>query len=184
MAKSKKPSMFLSYAVAILWATAFAGILFLARAKALDKAQPPLIDPMVKSMNTSFLFVRPAYAKEEVKPTEKEVKDYLKTIFGKHSRVAWAVMQAECNYNRPEWPKCVNSSAVEHSVGEFQINIAKNGGAGKRVHWDKIPGNDLFEKEEWLSDWRNNILMAYKIFQDSGWFPWAGYTSNNYKYHL
>lgn len=125
------------------------------------------------------------------RPTVKQVQDYLKQIFGKDWRLAWAVAQNECNSKRPEWPVCVNSwgdsyTTGEHSVGIFQISIARQSGHGKKVHWDKIPaGNTLGEKEAWLGNWKNNILTAYVVSHGgTNWNPWTAFTSGNYKKDL
>ena len=114
------------------------------------------------------------------KPTVEEVKAYIKQIFGKDWKVAWAVAQNECNSSRAEWPKCKNSWEKEFSIGLLQINIAKDNGRGAKVHWDKIPGETLEEKEEYLLDWRQNILIAHVIYAQSGFWPWTAYSSGAY----
>jgi hypothetical protein len=119
------------------------------------------------------------------KPTVQEVKDYLRVIYGNRWKLAWAVAEAECNHTRKEWPMCSFSWAKELSIGILQINIAKDEGRGAWVHWEKIPGNNLQEKQAWLMDWKHNILMAFVISKGGTDFgPWTGFTSNNYKKFL
>lgn len=142
------------------------------------KVKAEMLDPYIGSYNIDTSYQKPN------KPTVEEVKAYIKTIFGSEWRLAWAVSQAECSPTRKEWPVCVNSWEKERSIGLFQVNIAKNNGLGAKVHWDKIPGKDLKEKELWLADWKNSILMAYRIRMDSGWNAWTAWTSGNYKAHL
>jgi len=118
------------------------------------------------------------------KPTLEDYRAYVKTIFGSQWKIAFAVSQSECNYSRREWPYCVNSWAKERSVGPFQINIAQNDGKGAKIHWDKIPGETLKDKELWLADWKNNVVMAYRIYRESGWQAWTAYTSKSYLQQL
>jgi hypothetical protein len=115
------------------------------------------------------------------KPTIKEVQDYLRAVFGNGWKLAWDVSQNECSIKRSEWPFCVNSwgqakDKGEHSVGMFQINLAKQGGQGAKVHWDKVPGQNLDEKQSYLMDWKQNILIAYVVSKSgTNWNPWTGY---------
>lgn len=76
------------------------------------------------------------------------------------------------------------SSKVEHSVGLFQINLAKNYGQGKHVHWDKAQGYSLEEKQAWLENPENNIGVAYKIWQAQGFRPWSCFTSLKFEKYL
>lgn len=163
---------------ALLVTTLFSGIAF-GQIK-INRVRAEMIDPSGMSMN----LITVEDKENKTKPTVEEVKDYLKVIFGSQWKLAWAVAEAECNHTRREWPYCVNSWEAERSIGMFQINIAKNNGLGAKVHWDKIPGKNLKEKELYLSDWRNNILIAHVIYSQSGFYPWTGYTSGNYLVHL
>lgn len=110
----------------------------------------------------------------------ENLKKYLKTVFGKEWKVAFGVAQSECNSSRPEWPKCKLSWRKEHSIGWFQINLAQEEGLGAKVHWDKVPGKTLREKEEWLENPYNSVLIAKFIYDQSGFYPWTAYTNNNY----
>ena len=124
----------------------------------------------------------------------KKIKDYYplaKSLFGKEWKIALAVAEAECNSNRRDWPRCVNSwgdspETGEYSVGWGQINIARMRGLGNKVHWDKIPGDNLKEKEEWLKNPENNLLAMYMIWIGRGktFEAWTAYTNGNYKTQL
>lgn len=120
------------------------------------------------------------------KPTVDQVKAYIKSIFGGKWKVAWSVAENECGHTRKEWPVCVNSwgntpNKGEYSVGLFQINLARQEGRGARVHWDKVPGKDLNEKQLWLADYRNSVLTAFVISQGGeNWNAWSAYSNGNY----
>lgn len=112
-------------------------------------------------------------------------KNYARQIFGSRWKLAVAVSECECNHTRKEYPFCINSwgenGRGEHSVGAWQINLAKEGGKGAWVHAGKIPGQTIGEKEVWLKDYRNNTMMAYVISKGGTDFsPWTGYTSGCY----
>ena len=143
-----------------------------------------LIDPTKVDKDTIILNVAKPHQKDVQRPTLNEYKAYIKTIFGSQWRIAFAVSQSECNYSRKEWPACINSWAKERSLGAFQINIAQDNGHGRKVHWDKIPGETLKDKELWLADWKNNVLMAYRVYKESGWQAWTAYLNKSYKAHL
>jgi hypothetical protein len=102
----------------------------------------------------------------------KQVEQYIRKVFGKDGNVAVAVAKGEC---RGLSPKCRFVTKQEHSVCQFQINITAH---------PEIPGKDLDEKEAWLMNSQNCTLMAYHIFQTSGWYPWTSYTSGNYEQYL
>lgn len=107
-----------------------------------------------------------------------KIEAYIKTIFGKDWKVARAVYRNECSPEHKDFPyKCRYTTSKEDSIGIFQINIRSK---STKVHWDRVPGETLDEKVEWLSDPFNNTLMAYWIFSKSGWNPWSAYTSNRY----
>ena len=113
----------------------------------------------------------------EPNDTQAEVDGYIRTIFGRDARVAMAIQRVECNPLNRNYPKCVYVTTREHSCGVFQINL--------KAHWDKVPVGDTFEEKcEYLNDPYNNVLIAHKIFSDSGFTPWSGYTSGRYLEHL
>ncbi len=138
-----------------------------------------IISPLPDSIATKPIKV---YA-VETNVTQKEIDAYIKHIFGKDAKIALAVNRGECNPANKKYPHCLNVSEIEHSVGLFQINLITPG-TGKKVHWDKVPGKTLEEKEHFLQDPMNNVLIAYKIFKDSGWQAWSAYTNGSYKAHL
>lgn len=106
-----------------------------------------------------------------------DIENYIKTIFGKDAKVAIAVSHNECGPTNKLYPKCNLHTEVENSVGLFQINIES---VTTKVHWSRIPGKTLEEKKTWLENPYNNTLLAYWIFQTSGWNPWSAYTSGRY----
>jgi hypothetical protein len=162
----------------------FLGVLF-GVAWNVAEAKGELIDPTKGSKEDIIRNILANKDKPFVKPTLSEFKAYVKQIFGSKWTIAFAVAQSECNSSRREWPVCVNSWAKERSIGPFQINIAQDNGNGTKVHWDKIPGSNLKEKELYLADWRNNVLVAYRV-SDGGrnWNPWTAYASGAYKSKL
>lgn len=110
-------------------------------------------------------------------PSQKDIEAYIKTIFGKDSKVAIAVSHVECNPANKAYPKCVYHTQHEYSVGIFQINLFN---ANQWIHAAKVPGETMEEKIESLKDPYINTLVAYKIFSAQGFLPWAGYTSGRY----
>lgn len=82
---------------------------------------------------------------------------------------AYAVMMAESRGN----PNALNNNpaTADYSVGLFQINLY---GA---------LANDR-PSEEWLRVPENNVAYAYKMWQQSGWYPWSVYKSGAYLQYL
>lgn len=111
--------------------------------------------------------------------TQKEIESYIGVIFGKESKVAIAVSRHECGPTNKDYPRCVNHSDVEYSVGLFQINLYNK---DHWVHASKVPGKTMDEKAEWLKDPMNNTLIANKIYKDWNNFnSWSAYTNGSYK---
>lgn len=108
---------------------------------------------------------------------QEEIEAYIKTIFGKDAKTAIAISHKECNPKNKSYPHCVLSTTREHSVGIFQINIQSH---TAKIHSARIPGDTLEEKETWLKNPKNNTLMAYWIYEKSGWNPWSVYKSGAY----
>ena len=81
-------------------------------------------------------------------------------------------------------PEAVNSTEVEHSVGVFQINLAREYGNGRWVHWAKVPGDTLEEKAEWLKDPHNNCEIAKIIKDTQGLTAWSVYSDQKYLEYL
>ncbi len=133
-------------------------------------AEEAIISPLADNKPT------PTQTPEQI-ATQKEIEGYIKTIFGKDARIAIAVSHNECSPKNQMYPKCNLHTNAENSVGLFQINIQSE---TARVHWNRIPGKTLDEKKVWLDDPYNNTLLAYWIFQTSGWTPWSAFTSGRY----
>jgi hypothetical protein len=121
-------------------------------------------------------------AKEpEVTPTPSDpVEAYIHEVFGDDAGVAVAVAKAESGFENDR----ENKSPVECSIGLFQINLAKDHCNGKWVHASKVPGETMDEKVEWLKDPYNNIDMAKRIFDASGFRPWSVFTNGWYETFL
>ncbi len=122
-------------------------------------------------------FVEPEYV---LKSDQDNLVTHILSVFGVNGWTAVAVARCESGLG---WWK-VNSTPNEHSVGIFQINLAKDFGRGKHVHWDKVKGTTLEEKEEALKDPLYNVRIAKQIFDDSGWYPWSTYKNGCYKQYL
>lgn len=112
---------------------------------------------------------------------QEEIDAYIRTIFGKDAKVFTAITRVECNPKNKQYPACVYHTEHEYSVGVAQINLFNKSHA---IHAAKVPGDTMEEKIESLKDPYINVLVAYKIFTDSGFAPWAGYTSGRYLDHM
>lgn len=122
---------------------------------------------------------------EEIIPEPEPVyeNEYQKIIYEVFDddvqETMYAISQAE--HRGTIDPFAVNSTEIEHSVGLFQINLAKDYGNGKHVHWDKVPGENLKEKELWLQNPYNNALIARQIYNGQGLHAWSVYNDGKYK---
>lgn len=112
------------------------------------------------------------------RPYEQLIHD----TFGEDGDIAYAIAQAE--HNGTINPDAVNSTEVEHSIGIFQINVAKEYGNGAYIHWNKIPGDTLEDKEVWLKVPENNVLIAKFLYGSSGFYPWSVYKNKRYLKYL
>jgi hypothetical protein len=102
-------------------------------------------------------------------------------IFGeKDGKVAYAIMGCESNYS----PTRTHIDEKEASIGLMQINLIKGNGEGAWVHWDKVPGETLEEKIEWLKVPENNLLIAKFIKGSSGFYPWSCFSKKGYLKYL
>ncbi len=111
-------------------------------------------------------------------PKKEEIEAYIRMIFKKDQpNVALSVTHMECNPRNPAYPKCHNKSAIEHSVGIFQINLYN---AKQWIHAARIPGNTMEEKIQWLENPFNNTLYAYWVYSTSSWDPWTTFTAGTY----
>ena len=112
--------------------------------------------------------------------TIDEIKDYIRFKFKDNYQIACMVAYSESLRGNG-----INSSPVEYSVGIFQINLADNYGQGRRIHWNKVPGDTLEEKTAWLQTPKNNVDLAFEMSRGgTDWNQWAGYTSGWYSIHL
>jgi len=107
----------------------------------------------------------------------EEIKDYIRYKFGDNYSVACMVAYGEGL--RSNW---INSSPIEYSVGVFQINLADNYGTGRKVHWDKVEGETLRAKADWLQVPRNNVDLAHTMSRGgTSWGAWSAFTNSSYK---
>lgn len=127
-------------------------------------------------------------------PTKEQVVEYMRSKFGDAFEMAYAVARVE-GWPHHEgqgwdrnlcWYKFENGrNKGENSWGIFQINLVQGCNAeGKKIHWNRVPGETLQEKVEWLNNPFNNIDLAHQIYSEQGWRPWTGYTSGNYKKYM
>jgi hypothetical protein len=126
--------------------------------------------------------VQEVYAAEsgEVSEEQPTLEAYIAEVFGEDAEIALAVAKAESGLENDR----ENRSPVECSIGLFQINLAKDYCNGKWVHASKVPGDTMDERIEWLKDPYNNINMAKKIYDASGFRPWSVFTNGWYKTFL
>jgi hypothetical protein len=112
--------------------------------------------------------------------TLEEKKDYIRYKFGDNYQLACAVAYGEGLRSNG-----TNSSPVEYSVGTFQINLAEDYGHGSKVHWDKVGGNNLDEKEAWLQVPKNNIDLAFVMSSGGEDFnQWGAFSDGSYLEYL
>ncbi len=141
---------------------------------------PPTISPTTAPITpTPTVSPAPTSPLEQYEP----IKQYINTIFGRNAATAYAVAFAESG----KWDKdtgrpfflssAVNASSIETSVGVFQINLKS---AVAKVHYDRIPGQSLADKIEWLQNPYQNVLYAYWVYTTSGFHPWSVYSSGKY----
>lgn len=146
-------------------------------AEAMDASLYVTPTPRPESVLESNLVSKKAYLENPV--TIQETLDYIRYKFGDNYKVACMVAYSEGLVSN--W---VNSTPYERSVGTYQINLADNFGQGTRIHWNKVPGETLEEKEAWLKVRKNNVDLAYTM-SDGGesWHAWGGYTNGSYLKH-
>lgn len=163
----------------------------------LDFLNPDYISPINNEVTKTInLHIEPAVAKTEDTSslTVEQMKaiSIIRAFNGKADPVlALAVSMGEGfrsnGENRGEAKRLKNGKwySGECSIGLLQINLRKNACKGDYVHWDKVPGETLNDKIEWLKDFDNNANLGATIFEDWGGFkPWSSYTSGSYKIHL
>lgn len=105
---------------------------------------------------------------------QKEIEDYIKTIFPRNWKMAIQVQHHECSPQHRLYPKCIKNDEVEYSCSIWQINL--------RYHAPKVPGGTLEEKcDNLVNDYKLATLIAHKIYSDSdGFWPWTWYKKAGY----
>lgn len=86
----------------------------------------------------------------------------------KDTPIALATFMAESSLNPTAHNYCC--------YGIAQINL--------KAHWSKIPGSTKAEKIQSLYNVDTNLKIAWQIFKESGWSPWAAYTNGSYRKYL
>jgi len=109
--------------------------------------------------------------------SKQQVVGLIQKHFGRVTRTATAIAKAESNLN----PNAMLVSAVECSVGVYQINLADNYCNGKWIHANSVPGDTIEAKIEWLKEPDNNIALAKRIYNEQGFHPWSTFTSGSYR---
>jgi len=90
-----------------------------------------------------------------VRTENQQIRDYIKQVFGDQSDNALKILECE---NAGLNPKAINhnrNGSTDHSI--FQVNS---------IHTKRYG-------EEFKTNWRANIDVAYKIYQASGWSAWS-----------
>lgn len=134
----------------------------------------------------TFVEVNPADIDGLIAQRER-IKEYIYRIFGKNGSVAVAIATAESGKVDQITKKAyfatyaVNRSAVEVSVGLFQVNLKSK---ETLVHWARVPGSTEEEKIGWLQDPYNNTLFAFWVFSTSNFFPWSTFSDGTYLKYL
>lgn len=111
---------------------------------------------------------------------DNPIEAYIYEVFDDEYETALAIAKAESGLKRDK----ENKSEVECSIGLFQINLAKDYCNGKWVHAGKVPGDTMDEKIEWLKNSENNVDMARRIYERSGFYPWSVYLNQVFKNFL
>lgn len=111
----------------------------------------PVARPSILPQPTSVPVVLIADSRSTSVPSRAEMESYVEEKFGKHAGIAKRVVMAESSWN---------SQAINHN---------RNGS------WDfclfQVNSIHGYSREH-LSDFRNCVDAAYKLFQESGWKPW------------
>lgn len=137
----------------------------------LAEQRPPISPLSIYSTGTT------AYTSTTSVEKVLDTKGYIYTIFGQDAPIALSIALAESHLTED----AVLKSDYENSIGIFQINLEN---ATAKVHYDRVPGETLDDKIEWLKNPKNNTLMAYWIYTKSGWYPWSTYTNGAYQKYL
>jgi len=123
----------------------------------------------------------------------ERIKNLIRETFGDNGELAIAIGMSESHLiptrtlfaSKGAHSWIDDSYKGECSVGLFMVNLASDNCEGKRVHYDKVPGNTLQDKIAWLKVPENNIKFAKKLYDERGNFTaWSGYTGGGYKKHM
>ena len=103
-------------------------------------------------------------------------KDIFESTFGSDADDMRAIAKAESGMVADK----ENIAEKDCSIGWFQINLAHDFCSGKKVHWNKVPGETLEEKKDWLKVPENNLIIAKFILATQGKNAWSAYSSGAY----
>lgn len=108
-------------------------------------------------------------AKEEPTPTpEPTLSDYIQEIFGENGDVAVAVAKCESGIDNSKMNDNTKWGGVGRDWGVFQIN--------DHFHANKGDIPNLTERE--------NVRMAKRIFDASGWYAWSCWKNGGFRKFL
>lgn len=99
----------------------------------------------------------------EEKPLRTQIKDYIVEVFKEDSEMALKVFICESNLR----PDAVND------------NYTEDGRVWSR-DWGIAQINDYYH-DNIGRDWKENIRIAKKIFDGSGWYAWSCFKSGAYE---
>lgn len=149
---------------------------------------------VVASSSAGQVVTENQMVKPEQAVTTSSVEAYIREVFGADAEIALAVGKAESRLipektliaRKGHYSWSSPTYKGECSIGLFMINLAEDGCQGKKVHYDKVPGDTLEAKIEWLKDPKNNIDFAKKIYEGRGnsFMAWSAYSHGGYEKFL
>jgi len=84
--------------------------------------------------------------------------------------------------------QCKTALAIFMSESRLRPGIEGDGGTSIGVAQIHIPAHSakipVADKEEWLKNFQNNLALAKKIYDKSGWYPWSCYKNGSYLNNL
>lgn len=116
-----------------------------------------------------MLFGQTVQTASTVTTEYENVKQAVIREFKEDAPTALAICFAEAGCR----PNAVSST---EDYGTFQINL--------KAHWAKIPVEGKEAKIAWLKNFQNNVKLAKRIKDSSGWYPWVTYQTGVYKQYL
>lgn len=116
-----------------------------------------------------ILFGQTVQTAQRVTTQYEDVKQAIVREFKEDSPTMLAICFAESGL-RPD------AESNTGDIGSCQINL--------KAHWDKIPVEGREAKIAWLKNFQNNVKLAKRIKDSSGYWPWTVYKTGAYLAHL